>query len=184
MAVLAKVDDTSLQTLADKAALRELGMLYARAIDRRDFDLLLRLYTEDGTDDHGVFFNGSAAEFAESAPRSLAEFEVTAHYLLNSHYEIDGDVAEGEIYFFAYHRGSTLPPSEIIVGGRFIDHYVRTGDGWKIKARRLIWDLTCDTEASPEMMTKLRSLGFNGSGADDESYKWLPLFRSRIHRKD
>lgn len=184
MAVKAELNDALLQELADKAALRELGMLYARAIDRRDFDLMLRLYTKDGTDDHGVFFSGTAPEFAEAAPENLAGFEVTAHYLINSHYEVEGDRAEGEIYFLAYHRESTLPATELIVGGRYIDHYVRTEEGWKIKDRRLIWDLAFDTESSPETVAKLRGIGFNGSGSEDQSYEWLPLFRSRIHRRD
>lgn len=175
------MNDPFWQNKADKMALKELGMLYARAVDRRDFALMRRLYTEDGTDDHGIFFKGTAAQFAEAAPGNLEEFEVTAHYILNTLYEVDGDAADGELYFLAYHRRVPAPATELIVGGRYIDRYVREADGWKIQSRRLIWDLAFDSEASAEAMAKLRSIGFNGAGADDKSFEWLPLFQSRIH---
>lgn len=45
------MNDPFWQNMADKMALKELGLLYARAVDRRDFALMRRLYTEDGTDD-------------------------------------------------------------------------------------------------------------------------------------
>ena len=102
----------AIDRLLDRAELAELAARYARAVDRGDRDLLLSLYHADAIDHHGNDFRGSPAQFADYVQGATATFEVTAHYILNSSYEIDGDRADGELYFVAYHRMRPPEPDE------------------------------------------------------------------------
>src|SRR5271166_1154589 len=94
----------SLMIAADKIALLDLVQKYSRAIDRRDFALLRTLYHDDATEEHGGMFSGSAAAYIDWLPGVLAKNETTAHYVVNTLFEIDGDRAEGETYKINYHR--------------------------------------------------------------------------------
>lgn len=167
-------DAAALDALIAKDALRDLATRYARAIDRRDQALLRSVYHDDAVDDHGVVFCDSAALFIAQQPEIMAPFAITAHYLCNQSYRIDGDHADGEIYFIAYHR-TDAPGSHVIVSGRYLDNYERRADVWKIAYRRLVWDSCITLPAAPEDMTQLAALGIMGGSADDRSYDALPL---------
>src|SRR6476469_6176816 len=52
----------ALQALLDKQAITEVLLGYCRAIDRRDADLMRRVYWPDAIDDHAVF-QGNVEEF-------------------------------------------------------------------------------------------------------------------------
>jgi ketosteroid isomerase-like protein len=116
-------------------ALQDLATRYARAIDRRDRTPLLSLYHEDAIDSHGTMFEGRPVAFADWQPVVMAPFEVTAHHLTTMNFHVQGDSAEGELYFIAYHR--TLPPdsTEVVVTGRYLDRYERRNGTWKIARR-------------------------------------------------
>lgn len=168
--------DPELQALLDKQSLYELAMRYARAIDRRDRDLLLSVYHDDAIDHHGGMFKGSAREFADWQPTVMAPFEVTAHYIINTSYRLDGDRAEGELYFIAYHRIQTPEPKEITIGGRYLDRYERRNGDWKIAYRTLVWDFSRSNPLDAGEYEFLKSLGVTGSGGNDISRTELPLF--------
>lgn len=170
-------DDAALDALIAKEALRDLATRYARAIDRRDQDLLRSVYHDDAIDDHGVVFCDSAALFIAQQPEIMAPFAITAHYLCNQSYRIDGDKADGELYFIAYHRTDAPGSSHSIVSGRYLDNYEKREGNWKITHRRLVWDSFITLPAAPEDMAQLAALGVMGSAADDRSYDALPLMR-------
>lgn len=167
--------DAAINALLDKDALRELAMRYARAIDRHDPDLLRTVYHDDATDSHGAAFTGSAATFIEQLPGIMAGYELTAHYIINTSYRLDGDRADGELYFIAYHR--TLHPTSqhITVTGRYLDNYERRAGQWKIARRQLVWDSLVATAVAPSDAAQLATLGIVGGKADDFSYDALPL---------
>ena len=172
----AEVREAQLQALLDKEALYELAVRYARAIDRRDRALLLSVYHEDAIDDHGVMFKGDATAYANWQPEVMAPFEVTAHYIMNKSYRLDGDRAQGELYFIAYHRTKAPDAKEVMVGGRYLDRYERRANVWKIVHRTLVWDFTRENPLDPAQRDFLASLGKLGCGADDVSFSALPLF--------
>jgi len=171
--------DPEVQALLDKQALRELALRYARGIDRRDRGLLLSVYHPDAMDDHGEMFRGSPERFADWQPEVMGPFEVTAHYIMNSDYCIDGDEAEGELYFIAFHRVKPPEAAEFWVGGRYLDRYQRRDGGWKIAHRRLVWDFVHQGGENAEAVAFLRGLGVCGSGEDDLSYGFLPRLAAR-----
>jgi hypothetical protein len=168
--------DPDVQALLDKQALYELAVRYARAIDRRDRSLLLSVYHDDAIDDHGVMFKGSPAAFADWQPEVMAPFDVTAHYIANTAYRVDGDSAEGELYFIAYHRTKLPEAKEIVIGGRYLDRYERRNNTWKILHRTLVWDFTRSNPIASEQLSFLESLGSQGCGAGDPSFGVLPMF--------
>jgi hypothetical protein len=176
--------DADWQRLLDQQSLRELALRYARAIDRRAEAALLELYHEDAIDSHGTVFHGSPKEYAEFQPRVMAQFAVTAHYIVNTLYAIDGDYAEGELYFIAYHRfrGEASEPiatagagKELFIGGRYLDKYARRSGAWKFMRRDLVWDFARTISPTAEDAGLLASLGAIGAGREDVSAALLPL---------
>lgn len=167
--------EAAIDALIAKDALRELAMRYCRAIDRRDPELLRSVYHEDAMDEHGTVFSDRASVFVERQPEIMAPFELTAHYVTNTSYRLDGDRAEGELYFIAYHRVTEPKPQHIVVTGRYLDRYERRAGVWKIAYRRLVWDAVMSEDVRPEDGERLPTLGHVGRGADDLSYEALPL---------
>jgi len=165
----------ALDRLLDKAELEDLAVRYARAVDRGDRQLLRSLYHDDAIDHHGADFRGGPSEFVDYVQKATSIFEVTAHYILNSSYEIAGDLANGELYFIAYHR--TLPPesNEIVVAGRYLDRYERRAGVWKIAHRSLVWDWADIGPMKAQALQLLRERGDGGGQSDDASYAALPL---------
>ncbi|HET8612091.1 MAG TPA: nuclear transport factor 2 family protein [Sphingomonas sp.] len=172
---MSAASDAALSALLDKQALHELAMRYSRAIDRRDPELLATVYHPDAHDEHGAFFDGPASTFIANLKKTMAVFEVSQHMIGNASYRLDGDYAEGELYFTAYHR--TLPPEprHEIVRGRYLDRYERRDGEWRIAYRRLVWDSYETTPVQPADTETLRALGEGGKGEDDYSYRALTL---------
>ncbi len=169
-----KIDTAELRAVMDKSALRDIAMRYARAIDRRDRELLISCYHDDAIDHHGTLFRDGPVAYADWQPEIMAPFAVTAHYILNTDYRLDGDKAEGELYFIAYHRLSE--GKEAIVGGRYQDRYERRNGEWRIAHRMIVWDFARENPLDEAQFAFLQSLGDVGSGADDASFRNLSLF--------
>src|SRR3954464_4261384 len=118
-------EDNRLRELLDKEAIRELGMLYSRAIDRQDMELLRDLYTEDATDTHGDTYDGSAEGYCAFIERAFPHMPYSGHHICNHLVSVDGDEGEGEIYALAWHvipdgAGGQL---EDFMAVRYIDKY-------------------------------------------------------------
>ena len=78
---MAQSSAEALQALLDKQAISETLLRYSRAIDRRDADLMRRVYWPDAIDDHAVF-TGNVEEFiAYSFP--FMEGVVSQHIVTN-----------------------------------------------------------------------------------------------------
>jgi hypothetical protein len=166
-----------LQELIDKQALKELVLRYCRACDRRDFALLATLYHEDATDDHGAMFRGTAAQYLAWLPGVLANFEATVHSITNALFVVRGDAAQGELYTLAYHR--THPPAarDILIGGRYLDHYARRGGCWKFLHRSLALDWCRVSAVDAQAYQEFAAGAPPGRpDADDPSYLALSFF--------
>jgi SnoaL-like domain len=138
---MAQPSAEAIQSLIDKQAVTEVLLGYCRAIDRRDAELMRRVYWPDAIDDHAVF-TGNVEEFiAYSFP--FMEGVVSAHSITNIWIDLIGpDSAFSECYFSAFHDlpadgGARL---ERLVGGRYLDRHERRGDEWRIIARTLVID--------------------------------------------
>lgn len=138
---MAQPSAEALQALLDKQAVTEVLLGYCRAIDRRDADLMRRVYWPEAIDDHAVF-KGTVEEFlAYSFP--FMEGVMSAHSVTNIWVDITGpDSAFSECYFQGFHDfpadgGGRL---ERVVGGRYLDRHERRAGEWRIIARTLAID--------------------------------------------
>lgn len=139
-----QMNDRLIQTLLDKDAIRELVLLYSRAIDRKDVALLRDLYTPDATDSHGDTFDGPADAYCDFIERSLPYMPYSGHHVCNHLVSIDGDEANGEVYALAYHivPDRAGGQEEDFMAVRYIDNYRRCGDDrWRFSRRVVTYDL-------------------------------------------
>lgn len=161
--------DDSLRTVIEKDHIRELGLLYSRAVDRKDIALLRTLYTADATDTHGDSFDGSAADYCDFIAQSVQHMPYSGHHICNHLIALDGDEADGEIYAIAAHvipdrKGGWL---EDIRWVRYIDRYRKESDGrWRFAKRIVTYD-----HRSVGPITQVPAAIDDGSG--DPSYAAL-----------
>ncbi|TXS37769.1 nuclear transport factor 2 family protein [Streptomyces sp. OR43] len=133
-----------LQELTDRAAIVDVVVAYATALDSRDWATL------------GALFTGDACwEYSNSAERlcgpdaivarirtSLERLDATHHLNGNHVAAVHGDEAEHTCYYQAQHVRHGVPDGETFLGGgRYDDRLRRTTDGWRFTHRRItnIW---------------------------------------------
>lgn len=138
-------DESLAARLADLEARRDIlecVARYMRGQDRLDPTLQKSAFHPDAHIDCGPLA-GSVDEFVDYAQTGLAGCAFTHHMIGQVTLRIDGDRAEGEVYFIAYHR-MTLDGAEkdMIFGGRYIDAYRRRDGEWRIFRRKEIADWT------------------------------------------
>ncbi|HQR03059.1 MAG: nuclear transport factor 2 family protein [Proteobacteria bacterium] len=180
------VSDNSLQagqiqSLLDKQAVHELIHAYCRAMDRRDYASVRRLYHEDAIDDHGGFFKGLAMEFVDRLPAIQAPMEILHHNVTTVNLSLGSDSGEGEVYVLAYHRiakegGGSM---DFLVGGRYLDKYEKRDGCWKFSHRVILADWGVAKDPS---IVDLNSPLFQGSllgsrGGDDPACSFFSSLR-------
>lgn len=126
----------------DEARLRETALRYARMMDDLAFDALPTVFAEDGVLE-GPGYEMIGHDQLRAGLQSLDQFEATLHGVLNTYFEIDGDVATGEVYCVANHVHQVDGiPFKLDMGIRYADAYTRKGELWVIQRRvfKLIWE--------------------------------------------
>lgn len=136
------------------AELEALSRRYAAAVDRRDREALLSVFTPDAS---------MIVERPGREPGSLtghdeiqrvigivARWPRTAHLIAQGLYVIEGASAVGEIYCTANHfRGGEPDGRNHVMHIRYLDNYVLDREGrWRIAHRRVVVDATEDRRAS------------------------------------
>lgn len=164
----------ALQKLIDKDAIRDLVLSYSRAIDRKDIELLRDLYTEDATDTHGDSFDGTAADYCKFIEAAMPHMPYAGHHICNHLIDVDGDIANGEVYALAYHLVPNRDGSreEDFMAVRYIDNYRRCADGkWRFSKRVVTYDF--------QLRRPFDGGGLFGQGDKDPSYAEckLPAFQ-------
>jgi hypothetical protein len=132
-----------LATLIAKDAIRELALLYSRGVDRKDIALLRTLYTADGWDAHGAYFDGPAADYIAFLERQLPHMHVGGHHICNHLISVDGERAEGEVYAIAWHL---IPDGagglkHDIQAVRYVDQYRCEQGQWRFARRDVSFDM-------------------------------------------
>ncbi len=136
-------DQDKLATLFAKEDIRQLAMLYARGVDRKDIALLRTLYTADATDDHSPYYNGPVEGYLTYLEKALPHMHGGGHFICNHLISIAGDHGEGEVYAIAWHlipdgEGGLLHDIQAV---RYIDTYRREGGVWRFATRVLSFDM-------------------------------------------
>lgn len=142
-------DPEAIQRLLDEQEIRQVLARYCRGVDRCDANLIRSVYHPDATDDHGTY-KGPGVEFAEQVIPMLRNYwQATMHDLGTCIIELDGDAADVETYFVAYHR--RLQESETwldVFGGRYLDRFEKRSGRWLI-AKRVVVHEWSKLEATP-----------------------------------
>ncbi len=143
------------QELSDRLEIQDLVFHYADLIDRRSFDDLREVFTEDAHIDYSAF-GGSVGGREETiaflqAALDAALFPNTQHLNANVQVKVDGDTASGRVMCFNPMQ-MALPEggSQVFfLGLWYLDEYRRTPRGWRISRREEVKSWVFNT---PEFM--------------------------------
>ena len=129
----------TVQTLLDRAAIRDVLLRYARGVDRRNLAMVRSCFAPDCAYE-GTLARGTIADALASLAERLGRYAGTMHLMGNQLITVDGDAATSETSCVAYHRladGGT----DFVTGVRYLDDLSRDGDDWRIRRRavRLDW---------------------------------------------
>jgi len=166
------------QQAADREALRHLVAAYGHGVDRRDWDLVLTLYHDDGTDDHTPYYSGSAKGYVAWLPGMMANWRATSHAMLNALHVIDGDHAHGEVVARAWHL-TVDGARQFIAWGRYADRYARRDGVWRFAHRSFILDHAEELPAHGGDDFGSAGVGTGRAGPDDPIYARLGLFNRK-----
>jgi SnoaL-like domain len=164
-----------LGAIAAKEAIRELVLLYSRAINRKDFDLLESLYTADATDSHGRTFYPTVQAFVSRLREVVPAQRNSSLFVCNHLIDVSGNTGEGEVYAHSHHfmpeDGGVWIEHQMRV--RYIDKYRRESGRWLFASRTLVIDHHALRPTPPPEREPRQS-------ADDPSYTILStgLFRA------
>lgn len=124
--------------LRDRAAIIDVTIRYAWALDSRSWDDLDTVFLPDATAFMTEDLVGREAIKAR-VRRALEPLDLSQHIIANHQIVIEGDRASCRCYLQAQHvREAAGRSPNFIVAGRYEDQLVRTADGWRIAHRNLV----------------------------------------------
>ncbi len=169
MAAIGKIP--SPRELADRSAIEEVIFKHCRGLDRVETDTLKGCYWSEATVDYG-FFKGAGHEFCELISQGIVRHRATHHQVSNTVAEIQDTNAVVETYLTAYHHRPDGGETEMTYFGRYIDHFQRRGDVWKIQFRHVVMDWNQNLRTTDDMDTgSLSALARSGRMPDDPLYR-------------
>lgn len=136
-------DSTSSDPTDIQRACEALSVAYARAVDFRDQDTFVGLFTEDGELDTGTVLKGRAA-IRDALSRRPDELR-SRHVISNVFIDVLSDTeARGISYLTLYRHigpesltGAPAPLDGPAAVGHYEDRFQKTAEGWRFKRRKL-----------------------------------------------
>lgn len=144
---------------SDQDQIRQLGLLYAHALDNNVPEILAKVFTPDATWTNGVDQRAGIEELKLIPGRLAARWTSTMHNIHNQLVFAAAGNVEAETYCSAEHFDLQPDGSGTLysVSIRYRDRLVRTAGGWRIAHRALYvpWTQTHDaaTWSTPMMST-------------------------------
>ncbi len=130
----------------DKIALRDLVERYALAVDSRDIETVVHLFTEDGVmlshlmpgTEETPFERRGHEQLRRALELGLAQYKATTHIIGGQVVELYGDEADGTVACLAHHVCGTDAGERLLVMAiRYQDRYRRQDGSWRFAQRRL-----------------------------------------------
>ena len=133
----------SVQEISDRFEIQDLLFQYADCIDRRQFDGLKEVFTEDAHIDYSVFGGavGKRDQIIEFLSKAMPAFKAYQHLNANMQISVDGDTGTGRVMCFnpqELNLGEEdgKPKTHLFMLGLwYLDKYQRTEQGWRIVER-------------------------------------------------
>ena len=126
--------------LADKQAIHDVLIRYARALDWLDEKRLDRVFFDDAEIDYG-FFKGSGKDFKPIVMEIERNLGRRWHQTTQISINLEGDVAETESYGIAFGSVDTVADADSEIGlyvGYYQDRLEKRGGYWGIAYRKYI----------------------------------------------
>ena len=144
-------NETLMQQVADRQAIKEQLYRYCRAMDRIDHELGYSVWHDDGTADYGArVFQGSGRDFIDHVCKQHSHMINHSHQVTNIIIELNGDKAASEAYVTAtlrMERGGKL--MQITVLSRYLDRWSKRDGRWGIDHRETLMDMDEVREVNP-----------------------------------
>ena len=132
-----------LSYLQDRDEIERAYYLYCEAIDTKEFDRLVGVFSEDTVGDYRAV---PGKKLIENRDDLLATIRNnlgpgsfcgrTHHNVTNLRLQVDGDSAESWAHYYAVHEGALDYQGELyVMWGEYHDRWTRTDDGWRITVR-------------------------------------------------
>jgi len=129
----------SLQEISDRLEIQDLIVEYCDAIDKCEIDRLDDIFTGDAFIDYSAMGGevGDLGKIKTFLKSVLPIFKNTQHMISNYQVKIQGDTATGRIMCFNPMEldGQGGGDTVFFLGLWYVDEYVRTPTGWRIKTR-------------------------------------------------
>jgi SnoaL-like domain len=127
----------SLQEISDRLEIQQLLVAYSTAIDRRRFDDLDNVFTEDAYIDYRAMggIDGRYPDVKKWLSEVLPNFPSYAHMLGNFDVRVDGDTASSRTMCFNPMVMGAETGQVYFCGLWYDDDFVRTPDGWRMSRR-------------------------------------------------
>jgi ketosteroid isomerase-like protein len=170
------IDNEKLADMLARQEIRDVLARYARGVDRADREMLESCYHEDAIEEHGPNYSGPAMDYIAGAIDRLKLMGDMAHYLCQSHIELNGDTAGVETYVITFARfNDESGEVDTLTGGRICDRFERRDGQWRIAHRRLAFDWNRDMAANQGWclgMFDTTAPGFHGGRKDREDLSY------------
>ncbi len=129
----------SLQEISDRFELQDLIYTYSDIIDKKAFDRLRGIFTEDAYIDYSATGGaaGSLEEIIAFLKEAMTHFPNSQHLNGNIQIKVNGDEASGRVMCFNPMEMSLKDGDRemFMCGIWYVDKYVRTEQGWRMKER-------------------------------------------------
>jgi hypothetical protein len=130
-----------LHRMRDCEAVKQVLVVYARALDERNWELLKSCFTPDAVIEGSI--DTLKIDLALARTQRLAvQYARTMHYLTNHNVTVTGDCATSNCYVFAGHWKGDPPgtphPDDLFGGVEYADELKRIDGRWYIDYRRVV----------------------------------------------
>ena len=142
------IAENQLRFLLDRAAISDVQLRYATGVDTRDWPLFRSCFTDE------IEIESSSAvgspsqhiktdDWVELVRRTINGMKATQHMITNHVITLNGDEATCVAYVQArHHLPNETGGSDQVMYGYYTNRFVRTAEGWKMRARKLtvLWN--------------------------------------------
>lgn len=139
------MSDSTLQSLLDRDAIRDVLSRYCRGLDRMDRPLADTVWHPGGTALYEGIFEGTGAGFLDWVWEAHANMDRHSHQITNVLIELDGDRATSEAYVTVVlwtRPDADKKQLELVGRGRYLDRWERRAGEWGIVHRLHLLDMS------------------------------------------